>query len=114
VLLYPVVFLHKALFPAAKLFTPVAEELKFVVRPIEMFEETFPPPVLISKLLIVPFEPDVEIEPVTPNDPVISAEPVKGKGDTTLRACEALTAFVANEAVVAKLELIALLQSLNL
>jgi hypothetical protein len=36
-----------------------------------MFEATFPPPVLTNKSLIVPFEPDVEIEPVTLNDPVI-------------------------------------------
>ena len=89
--------------PAAKLFPPVAEELKFVVAPIEMFVETFPPPVLINKLLIVPFEPDVEIEPVTPNDPVIKAEPVYGNAGVE-GAYEALT---ANEAVVAKLELIA-------
>ena len=40
--------------------------------------ETFPPPLLTNKPLIVPFEPDVEIEPVTPKDPVISADPVKG------------------------------------
>jgi hypothetical protein len=43
-----------------------------------MFEETLPPPLLINKLLIVPFKPDVEIEPVTPKDPVISAGPVNG------------------------------------
>jgi len=79
VLLVPVVFLHNARFPAAKLFVPVAEELKFVVAPIEIFVETFPPPLLKNKPLIVPFEPLVEIEPVTPNDPVISADPVKGK-----------------------------------
>ena len=69
----PVVFKHKALFPIAVLFVPVAEELKFVVEPIEMFVETLPPPVLINKPLMVLFEPDVEIEPVTPKDPVISA-----------------------------------------
>ena len=78
VLLFPVVLYCKALFPAAKLSAPVAEELKFVVAPIEMFVGTFPPPVLKNKPLIVPFEPDVEIEPVTPKDPVISADPVKG------------------------------------
>ena len=78
VLLDPDVLTHKAKFPAAKLFVPVAEELKFVVAPIEMFVETFPPPKLTNKPLMVPFEPDVEIEPVTPNDPVISADPVKG------------------------------------
>ena len=50
---------------------PVAEELKFVVEPIEMFVEIFPSPLLKNKPLIVPFEPDIEIEPVTPNDPVI-------------------------------------------
>ena len=81
VLRIPVVLTHKAKFPAAKLFVPVAEELKFVDAPIEMFEETFPPPKLINKPLMVPFEPLVEIEPVTPNDPVISADPVKGKGE---------------------------------
>ena len=64
--------------PIAILFAPVAEELKFVDAPIEMFEETFPPPLLKNKPLMVPFEPDVEIEPVTPNDPVIKADPVKG------------------------------------
>jgi hypothetical protein len=78
VLLHPVVLEHKARFPAAKLLPPVAEELKFVVAPIEIFVETFPPPLLTNKPLIVPFEPLVEIEPVTPNDPVISADPVKG------------------------------------
>ena len=71
--------MHNARFPAAKLFVPVAEELKFVVEPLEMFEETFPPPLLKNKPLMVPFEPDVEIEPVTSNDPVIKADPVKGK-----------------------------------
>ena len=105
VLLFPVVFLDKALVPAAKLFVPVAEELKFVVAPIEMFEETFPPPLLKNTPLIVPFEPDVEIEPVTPKEPVIKALPVYG--NVVSGAYEALTAFVANEAVVAKLELIA-------
>ena len=74
----PVVLVDKAVFPAAKLSVPVAEELKFVVEPIEMFEGTFPPPKLTNKPLMVPFEPDVEIEPVTPKDPVISADPVKG------------------------------------
>jgi hypothetical protein len=58
VLLFPVVFLLKALVPAAKLCVPVAEELKFVVAPIEIFVETFPPPKLTNKPLIVPFEPD--------------------------------------------------------
>jgi hypothetical protein len=67
VLKFPVVLLRKALFPAAKLFPPVAEELKFVVAPIEIFVETFPPPLLTNKPLI---------EPVTPKDPVIKAEPV--------------------------------------
>jgi hypothetical protein len=60
VLLVPDVFLLKDPLPAAKLCVPVAEELKFVVAPIEMFEETLPPPVLISKLLI---------EPVTAKEP---------------------------------------------
>ena len=105
VLSVPVVFLFKALLPAAKLFPPVAEELKFVVAPIEMFEETFPLPLLTNKPLIVPFEPLVEIEPVTPKDPVIKALPVNG--NVVSGAYEALTAFVANDAVVAKLELTA-------
>jgi len=48
----------------------VLVELIFVVEPIEIFEQMFPPPVPISKLLI---------EPVTPREPVISADPVKGK-----------------------------------
>ena len=69
VLNVPVVLPDKALLPAAKLLPPVEEELKFVVEPIEMFEATFPPPVLINKLLIVPFEPVVLIEPVTLNEP---------------------------------------------
>jgi hypothetical protein len=56
----PVVLLIKALFPAAKLFPPVAEELKFVVAPIEIFVETFPPPLLKNTPLI---------EPVTPKEP---------------------------------------------
>ena len=85
----PVVLAHKALSPIAVLFCPVAEELKFVVAPIEMFVETFPPPVLISKLLI---------EPVTPNDPVICADPVNGKAGED-GAYEALSACVAYEAV---------------
>ena len=103
---HPVVLFCKALFPAAKLCTPVLEELKFVVEPIEIFEGMFPLPVLISKLLMVPFEPDVEIEPVTPREPVIKAEPVYG--NVVSGAYEALTAFVAKDAVVAKLELTAL------
>ena len=69
VLWVPVALTHKAKGPAEKLHPPVAEELKAVVEPIEIFVETFPPPVLISKLLI---------EPVTPNDPVIKADPVYG------------------------------------
>ena len=75
-LLPPVVFLYKDPLPAAKFPVPVAEELKAVDAPMEIFEGTFPPPVLINKPLMVPFEPDVEIEPVTPKDPVISADPV--------------------------------------
>ena len=102
----PVVFLLRDPLPAAKLSVPVAEELKFVVAPIEMFVETFPPPLLKNKPLMVPFEPDVEIEPVTPNDPVIKAEPVYGNAGVE-GAYEALTAFVAKDAVVAKLELTA-------
>jgi hypothetical protein len=58
----PVVLVTKALFPAAKFCVPVAEELKFVVEPIEMFVETFPPPLLKNTPLI---------EPVTPKDPEI-------------------------------------------
>ena len=56
---------------------------------------------------IVPFEPDVEILPVTPNDPVIKAEPVKGKAGEegaydalkAVNAYEAVKADVAYEAV---------------
>ena len=128
VLLHPVVFLFKDPLPAAKLFVPVAEELKFVVAPIEIFVETFPPPLLTNKPLIVPFEPDVEIEPVTPNDPVISADPVKGNDATTLPVLTVIgnvvplplvnvivfedidavvIAFGAKDAVEAKLELTA-------
>jgi hypothetical protein len=79
VLLDPNVLQHKDPLPAAKLCIPILEELKFVVAPIEMFEGTFPPPKLTNKPLIVPFDPLVEIEPVTPREPVISAFPVKGK-----------------------------------
>ena len=130
VLLAPVVFLHNARFPAAKLFAPVAEELKFVVAPIEMFVETFPLPLLKNKPLMVPFEPLVEIEPVTPNDPVIKADPVKGNAAPppplpvltvsgnvvpsplvnviVFKDTDAVTkAFGVNDAVEAKLELIA-------
>ena len=82
VLLAPIVLQRKDPLPAAKLCAPVAEELKFVVAPIEMFVEIFPPPVLISKLLI---------DPVTPNDPVIKAEPVYG--NVVSGAYEALKAF---------------------
>ena len=71
VLLDPDVLVHKDPLPIAILCPPVLEELKFVVAPIEIFEETFPLPLLKNKPLIVPFEPDVEIDPVTPNDPVI-------------------------------------------
>jgi len=85
------VFLDKDPLPAAKLCVPVLEELKFVVAPIEMFVETFPPPVLISKLLI---------DPVTPKDPVICADPVNGNAaPPALGAYEALNACVAYEAV---------------
>ena len=97
ILLNPVVFLLKDPLPAAKLCTPVLEELKFVVAPMDMFEETFPPPLLKNKPLIVPFEPDVEIDPVTPNDPVIWADPVNGKDDPP--ALGAHEADTANEAV---------------
>ena len=84
----PDVLLHKERYPIAVLFVPVLEELKFVVEPIEIFVETFPPPVLISKLLI---------EPVTPKDPVIKALPVYG--NVVSGAYEALNACVAYEAV---------------
>jgi hypothetical protein len=58
VLPIPVVLFFKALHPIAILWpTPIAEELKFVVAPIEMFEQMFPPPVPISKLLIEPVTP---------------------------------------------------------
>ena len=42
-----------------------------VVGPIDMFVATLPFPRPINKLLIVPFDPVVKIEPVTPNEPVI-------------------------------------------
>jgi len=72
----PIVLVYKTAHPIARLWVPVVEELKFVVAPIEMFEEMFPPPLLKNKPLIVPFEPDVEIEPVTPKEPVIRVDPV--------------------------------------
>jgi len=76
--------------------------------------ETFPLPLLKNTPLMVPFEPDVEIEPVTPREPVIIAFPVKGNpfvAKLELTALDALTAneaVVAKDAVVAKLELTAL------
>jgi hypothetical protein len=76
--------------------------LKALVAPIERLvgKGLFPRP--INKLLIVPFEPLVEIDPVTPNEPVIWADPVKGN-EATLGAQEAdvaKEALVANEALV--------------
>jgi len=100
VLKFPTMLEHKDPLPAAKFPIPVAEELKFVVAPIEMFEGTFPPPKLTNKPLIVPFEPDVEIEPVTPKDPVICAFPVKGKpfvAKLELKAYEELIELDAKE-----------------
>ena len=73
----PDVLNFKASHPNAMLWVPVAEELKFVVAPIEIFEETFPPPVLISKLLIEPVT--VNPDPDTTNEPVITADPENGK-----------------------------------
>ena len=52
----------KAESPIAVFPGPVAEEFKFVVTPIEMFEETFPPPLLKNTPLI---------EPVVVKDPEI-------------------------------------------
>ena len=54
---------------------------------------------LKNKPLIVPFEPDVEIEPVTPKDPVISADPVNGNAGPPPPPFNANEAVVANEAV---------------
>ena len=59
----PVVLFCKAQHPAAKLCVPTLIELKFVVEPIEMFEETFPPPLLKNTPLI---------EPVAVKEPEIS------------------------------------------
>ena len=56
----PDVLEPKARAPAAKLFVPVFEELKFVVEPIEMFVETLPLPLLKNTPLI---------EPVTVKEP---------------------------------------------
>ena len=55
----------------------------------------FPPPVLISKLLIVLFEPIVENEPVTPKDPVIIADPVNGNVEVAFNAKEEVVAYDA-------------------
>jgi len=108
VLSFPFVRFDKALFPAAKLHPPVAEELKFVVEPIEIFEEMFPPPLLKNIPLIVPFEPDVEIEPVTVNpdpditsEPVITADPENGNAGPPPPPFNAKEAVVANDEVVA-------------
>ena len=100
VLCCPIVLENKDPLPAAKLCIPVLEELKFVVAPIEMFKGTFPPPKLTNKPLIVPFDPLVEIEPVTPKDPVICAFPVKGKpfvAKLELKAYEELTELDAKD-----------------
>ena len=59
----PVVLTSKAPDPIAVLFVPVAEELKFVVAPIEIFVETFPLPLLKNTPLI---------EPVVVKAPVMS------------------------------------------
>ena len=91
----PVVLNFKASHPIAVLWHPVAEELKFVDEPIEIFEGTFPPPRLINKLLIVLFKPLVKNEPVTFKDPVIIADPVNGKVDVAFNAKEAVTALEA-------------------
>ena len=77
----PVVLRNKEPLPIATLFPPVALEENAVVAPIETFEEMFPFPVLINKLLIVLSDPLVEMEPVTPNEPVIWADPVNGNGE---------------------------------
>jgi len=111
VLPVPVVLIDKAELPIAVFVPPVAEELKFVVEPIEMFEGTLFLPVLKNKPLIVPFEPDVEIEPVTPKEPVIRVDPViwtvcwSGFTNEAVEAKLELIAFCTNEAVEAKLEL---------
>jgi len=76
-----------------------------------MFEGMFPLPLLKNKPLIVPFEPDVEIEPVTPKEPVIRVDPViwtvcwSGFTNEAVEAKLELIAFCTNEAVEAKLEL---------
>ena len=105
ILLIPVVLLYKAEFPIAVFPVPVAEELKFVVPPIDMFVVPFPPPLPKNKPLMVPFEPDVEIEPVTPREPVIIAFPVKGNPFVAKLELKAYEELITNEAVVAKLEL---------
>ena len=99
VLLIPEVLLRKASLPIAVFPPPVAEELKFVVPPIDMFEGTLLPPVLKNKPLIVPFEPDVEIEPVTPREPVIIAFPVKGNPFVAKLELKAYEELATNEAV---------------
>jgi hypothetical protein len=79
-LLTPVVFLLKALVLIAVLYPPVADPLKAVVEPIETLVETFPFPLPMNIPFMVPSEPVVEMLPVTPNEPVINADPVNGKG----------------------------------
>ena len=69
---------NKALDPIATLFVPVAEVLKFVVEPIEMFVRTFPPPVVISKLLIEPESEAVTDVAIIVPVPVIVGEVIAG------------------------------------
>jgi len=55
----------------------VLVELIFVVEPIEIFEQMFPPPVPIHKPLIEPVT--VNPDPDITNEPVITADPENGK-----------------------------------
>ena len=90
VLPFPELFALSVDCPIATLFDPlvmfciepdpiatllVADEVileeNAIVGPIDMFVATLPFPRPINKLLIVPFDPVVKIDPVTPNDPVI-------------------------------------------
>jgi len=102
----PDVLKDREFFPIAVLCCPVAEELKFVVAPIEIFVGTFPPPVLISKLLI---------EPVTPKDPVIKALPVNGKAapPPPFNANDAVSAYEALTILPLKYEAVTAYEALN-
>ena len=108
-MLFPIVFEVKASLPKATLSSPVVFELKalcpiaVLLYPVVFEVKVFGPKAILFEILPAPkpkFNP--LIEPVTPKDPVIWAEPVNGNGGVwgayeADRAYEALTAKSAYE-----------------